>query len=126
VLGEIARLSAVYGLRVANVLHAGDGNLHPLILFDASDAGQLHRAEQLGADILTLSVEVGGCITGEHGVGLEKLRQMSHQFSPAELLLLEDIKSAFDPQLNLNPGKGIPILKRCQEYRALPSYHQHD
>jgi glycolate oxidase len=126
VLGEIARLSTVYGLRVANVFHAGDGNLHPLILFDASDAGQLHRAEQLGADILTLSVEVGGCITGEHGVGLEKLRQMSHQFSPAELLLLEDIKSAFDPQLNLNPGKGIPILKRCQEYRALPSYHQHD
>ena len=126
VLGEIARLSAVYGLRVANVFHAGDGNLHPLILFDASDAGQLHRAEQLGADILTLSVEVGGCITGEHGVGLEKLRQMSHQFSPAELLLLEDIKSAFDPQLNLNPGKGIPILKRCQEYRALPARHRHD
>jgi glycolate oxidase len=126
VLNEIARLSGHYGLAVANVFHAGDGNLHPLILFDASKPEEVHKAEQFGAAILELSVQVGGCITGEHGVGLEKLRQMSHQFSPAELALLEDIKAAFDPGLNLNPGKGIPILKRCQEYRALPARHTHD
>jgi glycolate oxidase len=120
VLEEIARLSTVYQLRVANVFHAGDGNLHPLIMFDAADPDQIARAERFGADILELSVAVGGCITGEHGVGVEKLGQMSSQFSEAELHLLEDIKSAFDPRLNLNPGKGIPILKRCQEYRALP------
>ena len=126
VLTGISSLSATYGLRVANVFHAGDGNLHPLILFDASKPEEVRRAEQFGADILALSVQVGGCITGEHGVGLEKLRQMSHQFSPAELALLEDIKVAFDPGLNLNPGKGVPILKRCQEYRALPRRHSHD
>ncbi len=126
VLEEIARLSGEYGLRVANVFHAGDGNLHPLIMFDASDPDQVRRAEQFGADILELSVAVGGCITGEHGVGLEKLRQMPSQFSAAELHQLEDIKHAFDPGLTLNPGKGIPILKRCQEYRALPGRHSHD
>jgi len=126
VLNEISNLSEHYGLAVANVFYAGDGNLHPLILFDASKPDEVRRAEHFGAAILELSVQVGGCITGEHGVGLEKLRQMSHQFSPAELALLEDIKSAFDPGLNLNPGKGIPILKRCQEYRALPARHQHD
>ena len=126
VLTAIAALSEKYGLQVANVFHAGDGNLHPLILFDASSSDEVRRAEQFGADILALSVEVGGCITGEHGVGLEKLRQMSHQFSPAELALLEDIKHAFDPALTLNPGKGVPILKRCQEYRALPARHSHD
>ncbi len=121
VLEEISRLAAGYGLAVANVFHAGDGNLHPLILFDAASPEQIHKAEALGADILELSVRVGGCITGEHGVGLEKLRQMPSQFSTAELHQLEDIKAAFDPALTLNPGKGIPILKRCQEYRALPS-----
>lgn len=121
VLEEISRLAKGYGLAVANVFHAGDGNLHPLILFDASDPGQIHKAEALGAEILELSVRVGGCITGEHGVGLEKLRQMPSQFSTAELHQLEDIKAAFDPALTLNPGKGIPILKRCQEYRALPA-----
>ena len=126
VLNEISALSGNYGLRVANVFHAGDGNLHPLILFDASYPDEVRKAEQFGADILALSVQAGGCITGEHGVGLEKLRQMSQQFSPAELALLEDIKVAFDPGLNLNPGKGIPILKRCQEYRALPARHRHD
>ncbi|MCB1707950.1 MAG: FAD-binding protein [Halioglobus sp.] len=126
VLNEIAALSQRYGLPVANVFHAGDGNLHPLILFDASQPEQVRKAEQFGADILALSVAAGGCITGEHGVGLEKLRQMSHQFSPAELALLEEIKVAFDPALTLNPGKGIPILRRCQEYRALPARHNHD
>ncbi|MCB2026988.1 MAG: FAD-binding oxidoreductase, partial [Ottowia sp.] len=126
VLNEIAALSQRYGLPVANVFHAGDGNLHPLILFDASQPEQVRKAEQFGADILALSVAAGGCITGEHGVGLEKLRQMSHQFSPAELALLEEIKVAFDPALTLNPGKGMPILRRCQEYRALPARHNHD
>ena len=126
VLLEISRLSEKYHLRVANVFHAGDGNLHPLILFDASDPGQVRKAEEFGSEILELSVSVGGCITGEHGVGLEKLRQMPKQFSTAELLQFEEIKHAFDPALTLNPGKGVPILKRCQEYRALPARHQHD
>ncbi|MBE9537515.1 MAG: FAD-binding protein [Proteobacteria bacterium] len=121
VLGEIGRLAEQYGLRVANVFHAGDGNLHPLILFDASNPEEIRKAEEFGGKILELSVQVGGCITGEHGVGLEKLRQMPSQFSEQELLQLEEIKVAFDPTLSLNPGKGIPILKRCQEYRALPA-----
>ena len=126
VLQEISRLSREYDLAVANVFHAGDGNLHPLILFDASDPAEIRKAERFGADILQLSVDVGGCITGEHGVGLEKLAQMSSQFSRQELVQMEDIKYAFDPALNLNPGKGVPILKRCQEYRALPDRHKHD
>jgi len=126
VLNEIYRLSEHYDLRVANVFHAGDGNLHPLILFDASDPQQIRKAEAFGGDILELSVHVGGCITGEHGVGVEKLHKMASQFSPAALAQFEDIKQAFDPALNLNPGKGVPILKRCQEYRALPARHQHE
>ena len=125
VLNEISRLGAEYDLRVANVFHAGDGNLHPLILFDASNPDDVRKAEEFGGKILELSVAVGGCITGEHGVGLEKMRQMPSQFSKAELLQLEEIKVAFDPMLLLNPGKGIPILKRCQEYRALPARHRH-
>jgi len=124
-LAEISDMAGQSGLRVANVFHAGDGNLHPLILFDASQPEEIRRAEALGARILERSVELGGCITGEHGVGLEKLAQMSVQFSNAELLQLEAIKVAFDPSLNLNPGKGIPVLKRCQEYRALPQRHLH-
>ena len=125
VLNEISALSRAYGLAVANVFHAGDGNLHPLILFDAGNPEELRKAEAFGGDILELSVAAGGCITGEHGVGVEKLRKMPSQFSQAELLLFEDIKHAFDPRLNLNPGKGIPILKRCQEYRALPARDEH-
>jgi len=126
VLEEIERLSGHYRLRCANVFHAGDGNLHPLIMFDGGKPEEVARAERFGADILELSVAVGGCITGEHGVGLEKLAQMPSQFSEAELHQFEDIKHAFDPGLTLNPGKGIPILKRCQEYRALPARHSHD
>lgn len=126
VLEEISRLSEHYQLPVANVFHAGDGNLHPLILFDASDQAETRKAETLGGKILELSVQVGGCLTGEHGVGIEKLGKMPEQFSDAELLQLEDIKAAFDPALTLNPGKGIPVLKRCQEYRALPARHTHD
>ena len=125
VLEEIARLSAEFALPVANVFHAGDGNLHPLILFDGSDPEQVRRAEAFGAAILEHSVAVGGCISGEHGVGLEKLQQMSAQFSREELEQFEELKAAFDPHLLLNPGKGIPILRRCQEYRALPARHTH-
>ena len=121
VLAEIARMADTYGLRVANVFHAGDGNLHPLILFDANVEGQLHSAEALGGDILKLCVDVGGCITGEHGVGVEKLRQMPHQFTESEIAQFHAIKAAFDPCGTLNPGKGIPTLRQCQEYRALDS-----
>ena len=125
VLEEIEALGQNYQLQVANVFHAGDGNLHPLILFDARDPEQIRRAEALGAAILELCVAVGGSITGEHGVGLEKLPQMSVQFAPEELHQFEDVKAAFDPKLLLNPGKGIPILRRCQEYRSLPERHNH-
>ena len=119
VLREIARLSSEFGLRVANVFHAGDGNMHPLILFDESRPGELEKAEAFGAKILELCVEVGGCITGEHGVGVEKLPQMLVQFDEAELAQLNAIKDACDPKGLLNPGKGVPTLKRCQEYRSL-------
>ena len=118
VLSEISRLSHEYGLRVANVFHAGDGNLHPLILFDESKPGELQKAEEFGAEILRLCVAAGGCITGEHGVGVEKLPQMLDQFSDAELAQLNAIKDALDPDALLNPGKGVPTLKRCQEYRS--------
>ena len=119
VLREMRAMSERFGLRVANVFHAGDGNLHPLILFDESVPGELDRAEEFGAAILELCVRVGGCITGEHGVGMEKIRQVPLQFNEAELSQLGLIKLAFDEGQLLNPGKGIPILKRCQEYRAL-------
>jgi len=118
VLTDIARLSSEYGLRVANVFHAGDGNMHPLILFDESKPGELEKAEAFGAAILRLCVAAGGCITGEHGVGVEKLEQMLDQFSDAELAQLNAIKDALDPDALLNPGKGVPTLKRCQEYRS--------
>ena len=119
VLTRISELSQFYGLRVANVFHAGDGNLHPLILFDASIDGELEQAELLGGDILTLCVDVGGTITGEHGVGLEKMRQMPYQFGDAELAQFRRLKAAFDSEELLNPGKAIPTLKYCQEYRSL-------
>lgn len=119
VLTEMQRLSEHYDLRIANVFHAGDGNLHPLILFDANMPCQLEKTEEFGARILELCVKVGGCITGEHGVGIEKIRQMRVQFNEQELRQFHAIKSAFDPNGTLNPGKGIPVLKNCQEYRAL-------
>lgn len=119
VLRRIGQLSSEFGLEVANVFHAGDGNMHPLILFDRSKPGELTKTEAFGAKILELCVEVGGCITGEHGVGVEKLRQMMVQFDDAELAQLNAIKDAFDLDGLLNPGKGVPTLKRCQEYRAL-------
>ncbi|MCL4168059.1 UNVERIFIED_CONTAM: hypothetical protein GTU68_023933, partial [Idotea baltica] len=113
VLKRISELSEDYGLRVANVFHAGDGNLHPLIMYDASVDGELERTEKFGADILKLCVEVGGTITGEHGVGHEKIDQMCIQFSPTELTQFFAVKNAFDPDALLNPGKNIPTLHRC-------------
>jgi len=112
----IADMEKKYGLRCANVFHAGDGNLHPLILFDANDADQLHRCELFGAEILETSVAMGGTVTGEHGVGIEKLNSMCVQFSAADNEQMFGIKRAFDPQGLLNPGKVIPTLHRCAEY----------
>ncbi|MBU1224444.1 MAG: FAD-binding protein [Gammaproteobacteria bacterium] len=123
VLKRISELSAEYGLAVANVFHAGDGNLHPLILFDANQPGELARAEAFGGKILELCVEVGGTITGEHGVGLEKIRQMCTQFAAPELTRFHDVKAAFDPDTLLNPGKAVPELHRCAEWGAM---HVHD
>ncbi len=115
VLKRISELSEEYGLRVANVFHAGDGNLHPLIMYDANIEGELEKTEKFGADILLLCVEVGGTITGEHGVGHEKIEQMCVQFSPAELTQFFAVKNAFDPDSLLNPGKVVPTLHRCAE-----------
>ncbi len=119
VLRRIAELSEQYGLPVANVFHAGDGNLHPLIAYDANDDDQLEAAEQLGGKILELCIEVGGTITGEHGVGVEKLDQMCIQFSAPELAAFHAIKNAFDPAGLLNPGKAVPTLHRCAEFGAM-------
>ena len=116
VLNVIAELSSKYNLRCANVFHAGDGNLHPLIMFDANIPGELERAEDFGAEILELCVEVGGTITGEHGVGVEKINQMCVQFSPKELTRMHEIKHAFDEHGLLNPGKAVPTLHRCAEF----------
>jgi glycolate oxidase len=119
VLARIAALSQEYGLPVANVFHAGDGNLHPLILYDANRPGELERTEELGGRILELCVEVGGTITGEHGVGVEKIDQMCVQFGPAELAQFHAVKGAFDPAGLLNPGKAVPTLHRCAEFGAM-------
>jgi len=119
VLKRIGEMSAEYGLAVANVFHAGDGNLHPLILFDANMPGELEKAETFGGKILELCVEAGGTITGEHGVGLEKIRQMCTQFAPPELARFHDVKAAFDPDTLLNPGKAVPELHRCAEWGAM-------
>ena len=116
ILLAIADMEVKYGLRCANVFHAGDGNLHPLIMFDANDADQLHRCELFGADILETSVAMGGTITGEHGVGVEKLNSMCVQFSTEENEQMFGVKRAFDPKGLLNPGKVIPTLNRCAEY----------
>jgi len=125
VLRRTAELSEEYGLSVANVFHAGDGNMHPLILYNANNPGELERTEDLGGKILELCVEVGGTITGEHGVGIEKIRQMCVQFDKDELEQFMAVKRAFDPKELLNPGKGVPTPRRCSEYKQLPS-HKHD
>jgi glycolate oxidase len=112
VLRRIGEMSDQYGLKVANIFHAGDGNLHPLIMFNANDPASLKAAEDFGADILKLCVEVGGCLTGEHGVGIEKRDLMGVQFTPAELEQQRRIKGAFDPGWLLNPGKVFPLQDR--------------
>jgi glycolate oxidase len=116
VLGAIQKMEEKYGLRCPNVFHAGDGNLHPLILFDSNDPDSVARAEAFGAEILELSVEVGGTVTGEHGVGVEKINQMCKQFGRETLEAFFAVKRAFDPAGLLNPGKAIPTLARCAEY----------
>ena len=116
ILIAIGEMEKKYQLRCANVFHAGDGNLHPLILFDANDPDQLHRCELFGADILETSVAMGGSVTGEHGVGIEKLNSMCVQFTASENEQMFGVKRAFDKQSLLNPGKVIPTLQRCAEY----------
>ena len=123
ILINISELSKQYKLRVANVFHAGDGNLHPLILFDANKPDELKRTKAFGADILKMCFEMGGSVTGEHGVGLEKLDSVCHQYSHDELEVFHQIKSALDPVKILNPGKAIPELHRCAE---LGTMHVHN
>jgi len=115
-LNAITAMEKKYGLRCINVFHAGDGNLHPLILFDANKEGELERTEEFGAEILELSVTLGGTVTGEHGVGIEKINQMCVQFAPKELTMFHRIKHAYDAHGLLNPGKAVPTLHRCAEF----------
>ena len=119
VLVGIEKLSIKYGLRCMNVFHAGDGNLHPLILYDANQPGELKKTEEFGAEILEMCIQVGGTITGEHGVGIEKINQMCSQFGAKELEIFHAVKSAFDPDRLLNPGKAVPSLRRCAEHGAM-------
>lgn len=119
VLEKIAQLSDEYQLKIANVFHAGDGNLHPLILYDANNPGELEKAEELGGKVLELCVAFGGTITGEHGVGIEKINQMCVQFNSSELEQFHALKRAFDPDEILNPGKAVPTLHRCAEFGAM-------
>ncbi|HZP85724.1 MAG TPA: FAD-linked oxidase C-terminal domain-containing protein [Burkholderiales bacterium] len=119
VLTGIAELSKEFRLACPNVFHAGDGNLHPLIMFDANDDDQLKRAVEFGSRILQLCIEVGGTITGEHGVGIEKINEMCVQFRPVELNTFHAVKAAFDPLGLLNPGKAVPTLHRCAEFGAM-------
>ncbi len=123
VLTGIAELSRQSGLAVANVFHAGDGNMHPLILFDANRPGELELAEDVGGKILELCVAAGGSITGEHGVGREKINQMCAQFTSDEITVFHAVKAAFDPTGLLNPGKNIPTLARCAEFGAMHVHH---
>lgn len=119
VLQRMEQMSAEYDLPIANVFHAGDGNLHPLIMFDAGKSGETERTIELGSRILQLCVEVGGTVTGEHGVGLEKINEMCVQFDTDTLTQFHSVKAAFDPQGLLNPGKAVPTLQRCAEFGAM-------
>jgi glycolate oxidase len=123
VLTRIAEMGREHGLGVVNVFHAGDGNLHPLILYDGNTPGELEQAEAFGARILELCVEKGGTITGEHGVGVEKINEMCIQFTDTERETFFAIKRAFDPPGLLNPGKAIPTLNRCAEFGAMHVHH---
>ena len=122
-LSSIAAMETQYGLRCANVFHAGDGNLHPLIMYDASQPGDWERAEAFGAEILELSVALGGSITGEHGVGIEKIKQMCVQYATPEIEAFHRVKAAFDENGLLNPGKAVPSLHRCAEYGRMHVHH---
>ena len=119
VLDRILELGREYGMTVGNVFHAGDGNIHPCIFYDANKPGELERSEEFGGRILELCVAVGGTITGEHGVGIEKLKQMCVQFRAPELAAFHDVKAAFDPRGILNPGKAVPTLRRCAEWGGM-------
>jgi glycolate oxidase len=119
ILNFIAKMEGKYGLRCPNVFHAGDGNLHPLILFDANDPDQLHRTEAFANEVLVKCIELGGTVTGEHGVGIEKINQMCVQFGQPERLAFLGVKAAFDTKGLLNPGKNIPSLHRCAEYGGM-------
>ena len=119
VLAGISELSKEFGLSCPNVFHAGDGNLHPLIMFDANEGDQAQRAAAFGSRILNLCIQAGGTITGEHGVGIEKINEMCVQFNPGELAVFLAIKRAFDPYGLLNPGKAVPTLNRCAEFGAM-------
>ncbi len=119
VLQAIRGMEGKYGLRCTNVFHAGDGNLHPLILFDSNVADELARAEAFGGEILELCVREGGSISGEHGVGVEKIKQMCVQFGRGELEIFHAVKRAFDERGLLNPGKAVPTLHRCAELGRL-------
>ena len=123
VLQGIEQLSQHYGLRCMNVFHAGDGNLHPLILYDANQPGELEKTEEFGGKILEMCIRAGGTITGEHGVGMEKINQMCTQFRTGELRLFHAVKAAFDPMGLLNPGKAVPTLHRCAELGAMHVHH---
>jgi glycolate oxidase len=123
VLRQMQDMSDHYGLKVANVFHAGDGNLHPLILYDANKPGELDRAEAFGSDILRLCVKVGGVLTGEHGVGVEKRDLMPVMFSETDMAHQQRVKCAFDPELLLNPGKVFPVLHRCAELGRVHVHH---
>jgi glycolate oxidase len=123
VLNFIAEMERKYGLRCPNVFHAGDGNLHPLILFDANNADELARTEAFAGEVLEKCVAVGGTITGEHGVGVEKINQMCAQFGAQELELFHAVKHAFDPRGLLNPGKAVPSLARCAEHGRMRVHH---
>jgi len=123
VLRRMEQLSVEYDLPIANVFHAGDGNLHPLIMYDANKEGEMARTEELGSRILQLCVEVGGTVTGEHGVGVEKINEMCVQFDEPSLLQFHALKAAFDPEGYLNPGKAVPTLQRCAEFGAMHVHH---
>ncbi len=123
VLTRISRLSEKYGLRVANVFHAGDGNLHPLILYDANQPDEFNKAEEFGGEILDLCIAAGGTITGEHGVGVEKIDRMCVQFDKASLSQFLYVRKAFDPQGLFNPDKAVPTLARCAEFNAMHVHH---
>ena len=122
-LGIISGLTREYGLRCANVFHAGDGNLHPLILYDANAPGELERAEAFGAEILKACVRLGGVLTGEHGVGIEKRDLMGEMFTETDLAHQQRLKCAFDPDGLLNPGKVFPTLHRCAELGRMHVHH---